>query len=104
MAEYSFVFDIAARVLGKLGSLALHEISLAYGLRNELQKIQQTASDIKAVLLDAEEQQVKNHQVSVWLGKLKDVLYDVDDVLDEFECEALRQQVVSRGSIIRKGR
>ncbi|KAF2307991.1 hypothetical protein GH714_034136 [Hevea brasiliensis] len=41
---------------------------------------------IKAVLLDAEEKQVTNNDVRVWLIKLKDVLYDAEDVLDEFEC------------------
>uniref|UniRef100_A0A5B6YHC2 Putative disease resistance protein RGA3 n=1 Tax=Davidia involucrata TaxID=16924 RepID=A0A5B6YHC2_DAVIN len=103
MAE-SFAFSIAEKVLGKLGSLALQEIYLAYGFKNELEKIEETLTDIKAVLLDAEEQQEKDHRLSVWLGKLKDVFYDADDVIDEFECEALRQQVVNRGSIIRKVR
>ncbi|KAA8517961.1 hypothetical protein F0562_015435 [Nyssa sinensis] len=103
MAE-SFLFDIATKLLGKVGSIALQETLLAYGMKNEFEKIQQTALDIKAVLLDAEEQQEKNHQVSAWLQKLKDVFYDVDDLLDEVECEALRQQVVNRGSIIRKVR
>uniref|UniRef100_A0A5B6YHB8 Putative disease resistance protein RGA3 n=2 Tax=Davidia involucrata TaxID=16924 RepID=A0A5B6YHB8_DAVIN len=103
MAEL-FVFNIAQRVLGKLESPAFQEIRLAYGIKREVEKIEETLSDIKAVLLDAEEQQEKNHQLSLWLGKLKDVFYDVDDVLDQFESEALRQQVVNRGSIIRKVR
>uniref|UniRef100_A0A2N9EU67 NB-ARC domain-containing protein n=1 Tax=Fagus sylvatica TaxID=28930 RepID=A0A2N9EU67_FAGSY len=51
-------------------------------------------STIQAVLLDAEEKQVKNRGLTVWLEQLKDVFYDVVDVLDEFECEALRRQVV----------
>ncbi|XP_065630507.1 putative disease resistance protein RGA3 [Quercus suber] len=51
-------------------------------------------SIIQAVLLDAEEKQVKNRGLTVWLGQLKDVFHDAADVLDEFECEALRRQVV----------
>lgn len=36
------------------------------------------------------------------MGKLKDVCYDADDVLDEFEYEALRWQEVNHGGIKRK--
>ncbi|KAF2308002.1 hypothetical protein GH714_034217 [Hevea brasiliensis] len=49
---------------------------------------------VKAVLLDAEEKQVSNNDVRVWLIKLKDVLYDAEDVLDEFECETQRKQLL----------
>ncbi|KAF2308000.1 hypothetical protein GH714_034191 [Hevea brasiliensis] len=49
---------------------------------------------VKAVLLDAEEKQVSNNDVRLWLIKLKDVLYDAEDVLDEFECETQRKQLL----------
>jgi ABC-type glutathione transport system ATPase component len=52
-------------------------------------------SEIKAVVLDAEEQQsTNNHQVQLWLEKLKDALYDADDLLDDFNTQELRQQQV----------
>ena len=62
-------------------------------------------SIVKAVLLDAEEQQGHNQEQTVWLGKLKNIFYDAEDVLDEFKCEALRRQVVKTyGSSTRKVR
>ncbi|KAF6164877.1 hypothetical protein GIB67_017080 [Kingdonia uniflora] len=36
------------------------------------------------VLVDAEKQQIKNESVKHWIGELKDVAYDIDDVLDEW--------------------
>ena len=55
------------------------------------------------MLLDVEDQQVHNQEPTVWLGQLKEVFYDAQDVLDEFECEALRRQVVEiQGSTTRK--
>ena len=55
------------------------------------------------MLLDVEDQQFHNHELTDWLGQLKEVLYDAQDVLDEFECEALRRQVVEmQGSTTRK--
>ena len=62
-------------------------------------------STLKAVLLDAEKKQEENEQVKVWLRRLKDVFLDAWDVLDEFECELLRRDVVkNHGSVGRKVR
>ncbi|XP_019082059.2 disease resistance protein RPP13 isoform X2 [Vitis vinifera] len=99
MAE-SFAFAIAEGVLGKLGSALIQEVGLAWGVKTELEELKDTLSTIHALLLDAEEKQATNRQISDWLGKLKLVLYDAEDVLDEFDYEALRQQVVASGSSI----
>nr|CAN65111.1 hypothetical protein VITISV_030255 [Vitis vinifera] len=98
MAE-SFLFSIADNVLGKIGSVTLQEIGLAWGVKTELQKLEATLTAIKSVLLDAEEKQWKDRQLRDWLGKLKHVCYDVEDVLDEFRYQALQRQVVSHGSL-----
>ncbi|KAM3683780.1 hypothetical protein ACJW31_12G174600 [Castanea mollissima] len=99
----TFVFNIAQKVLEKLGSLAFQEARLIWGAESDLGRFEKTLSTVKAVLLDAEEQQVHNQELTVWLGQLKEVFYDAQDVLDEFECEALRRQVVEmQGSTIRK--
>uniref|UniRef100_A0A7N2M2V1 Disease resistance protein RGA3 n=1 Tax=Quercus lobata TaxID=97700 RepID=A0A7N2M2V1_QUELO len=87
-------YSIAASVIDKIGSLAYQEICSAWVISSDLKKLELTMSTIQAVLLDAEEKQVKNRGLSVWLGQLKDVFHDAMDVLDEFECEALRRQVV----------
>ena len=96
----SFAFAIAGGVLGKLGSALIQEVGLAWGVKTELEELNDTLSTIHALLLDAEEKQATNLQISDWLGKLKLVLYDAEDVLDEFDYEALRQQVVASGSSI----
>ena len=88
------VYSVAANVIDKIGTLAYQEICSAGGISEDMKKLELTMSTIQAVLLDAEEKQVKNPGLSVWLGKLKDVFHDATDVLDEFKCEALRKQVV----------
>ncbi|PON89782.1 NB-ARC domain, LRR domain containing protein [Trema orientale] len=60
---------------------------------DDLKKLQQTVSTIKAVLLDAEEKQAHSREISTWLEDLKDVLLDAEDLLNEFECEALKKKV-----------
>ena len=99
------VSSVAEKVTEKLGSIAYQEIYLALGVESDLKNLELTMSAIQAKLLDAEERQAKERGLSLWLGELKDVLYDAVDVLDEFECEALRKQVVKTyGSIGKKVR
>lgn len=87
----SFAFGIADRVVGKLASLAVQEVNLAWGVRSQVEELKDTMSTIRAVLLDAEKKQAKDHRLSIWLGKLKDVFYEAEDVVDEVEFEVLRQ-------------
>ncbi|KAH6819357.1 hypothetical protein C2S51_002960 [Perilla frutescens var. frutescens] len=82
MAE-TFLFNITESALSKLSSLAAEQISPAWNVKSEIRKLQNTLSTIKAVILDAEEQQSKNHEVRDWLEKLKVAVTDIDDLLDD---------------------
>ncbi|KAA8517257.1 hypothetical protein F0562_017491 [Nyssa sinensis] len=101
MAE-TFLFSIIGTVLGKLSYLPFQEIGLAWGVKSDLKKLENTLSTIRAVLLDAEKQQEKNHEVRDWLQKLEDVLYDIDDVLDDFSSEVLRWKLEVHGSLLKQ--
>ncbi|CAN4107214.1 unnamed protein product [Withania somnifera] len=94
MAAASFLFNIANSILGKLGSRALQEFYLIWGVKNELNKLKKTLLTISVVLLDAEDQQSKNHELTNWLEELKDVLYDADDFLDEIQTHVQQSQRV----------
>ncbi|KAM5577447.1 hypothetical protein ABKV19_008007 [Rosa sericea] len=88
-----FVYGIAENVLDRLASHVSQEISLAWGAQLELTKLNNTLSTIKLVLEDAEKKQVRNSLITRWLGNLKDVCHDIDDVLDELEFQKLRLKV-----------
>ncbi|XP_027367419.1 disease resistance protein RGA2-like [Abrus precatorius] len=104
MAE-SVLFSVAESLIGKLASLAVKEATLAMGVYDDLQKMKDTISFINAVLLDAEQKQHQNNQLRVWLTQIKHVLSDTEDIIDDFECEALRKHVVkTHGSMSRKVR
>ncbi|KAG6677802.1 hypothetical protein I3842_14G045200 [Carya illinoinensis] len=93
MAEGT-LFDIAARIMGSLESLARKEIGLFWGATaDELEKLKKTVSTIQAVLLDAEVQGAVKHEVKDWLEKLKDVFYDADDLLDGFSTDYLLREM-----------
>ena len=71
-------------------------------IKKELKGIKNNLSKIQAVLQDAAEQQSHNHQVSDWLEKLKDAVYDADDLLSRFSTEALQQKVTSENKMAKQ--
>ncbi|XP_058079891.1 putative disease resistance protein RGA3 [Magnolia sinica] len=80
--------SIVMEKLGKpLVSMAMKklekEVRLIVGAKVELTKLSSTFKSIQAVLNDAERKQITDKSVRDWLEKLKDVAYDMDDVLDE---------------------
>ncbi|TYH47268.1 hypothetical protein ES332_D11G399400v1 [Gossypium tomentosum] len=92
MAE-AIAFDIAAELIIKLSSPALFQVGLWWNLKHDIHGLRRTVCQIKAVLLDAEKKSVTGNLVKVWLEDLKDVLYDADDLLDDFSTEALRKDL-----------
>ncbi|XP_056169124.1 putative disease resistance protein RGA3 [Syzygium oleosum] len=92
MAE-AVLFNLATDILKLAGSITFSEIQLVRGARDELDSLKETIETIRAVLLDAEKQQWHNNQVKLWLARLRDVLYDVQDLLDDVAAEDLRRKV-----------
>ncbi|RHN78360.1 putative P-loop containing nucleoside triphosphate hydrolase, leucine-rich repeat domain, L [Medicago truncatula] len=58
-----------------------------------LEKLKLTLLSLQAVLNDAEEKQITNPAVKQWLGNLRDVVFEADDLLDKINTEALRSKV-----------
>ncbi|QCE05245.1 disease resistance protein RPM1 [Vigna unguiculata] len=94
MAE-SLLFSFAESLIGKLASGAVHEASLALGVHADLQQMEESMSLIRAFLLDAEQKKPLNNSLSEWLRQIKQVFSDAEDIVDDFECEALRKHVVN---------
>ncbi|XVF18431.1 hypothetical protein REPUB_Repub11eG0021000 [Reevesia pubescens] len=65
-------------------------------VRKQLEEWSKMLPFIQAVLNDAEEKQMKNQSVKIWLADLQDLAYDMDDILDEFSTHALRREQQGR--------
>jgi hypothetical protein len=89
MAELAF--GIIGNIFQKLGSVVYQELSLAWGIKSDLRRLERTMSIIKEVLLDAEKKQATDPLLRLWLEQLNDVLHDTEDVFDEIEYKALRK-------------
>uniref|UniRef100_A0A2N9ITQ7 Rx N-terminal domain-containing protein n=1 Tax=Fagus sylvatica TaxID=28930 RepID=A0A2N9ITQ7_FAGSY len=101
MAE-GLLFGVAQTMIENLGSQIFKEIGSLWGVEDEFENIKNTVSTTRAVLLDAAEQQGHNHQLKDWLEKLKDAVYDADDLLGEFSTEAMLRSTVSGNKIAKE--
>ncbi|XP_048442127.1 disease resistance protein RGA2-like [Pyrus x bretschneideri] len=93
MAE-GVLFNIAERIVVRLGSRAFQQIGSIWGVQDELNKLKETVAGFQAVLLDAEQKQANNNEVKLWLQSVEDAVYEANDVLDEFNTQVQRRQVM----------
>ncbi|XP_029116204.1 putative disease resistance protein RGA4 isoform X2 [Elaeis guineensis] len=71
-------------------------------IMKDLKKLERTLTRIQAVLHDAEEREICEKAINLWLKELKEVAYEAEDVLDEYRYEELRAQVEGRAFRKRK--
>ncbi|ONI35600.1 hypothetical protein PRUPE_1G545000 [Prunus persica] len=69
------------------------ELKHVLNVKEDVEKFTATLQVIQAVLEDAEQRQVTEASVKIWLDKLKDISYQMVDVLDEWNTDILKQQV-----------
>ncbi|KAK7321309.1 hypothetical protein VNO77_31822 [Canavalia gladiata] len=70
-------------VYENLFSLIQNEFATISGIKKKAERLSSTLDLIKAVLEDAEEKQITNRSIKVWLQQVKDAVYVLDDILDE---------------------
>ncbi|XP_050285946.1 putative disease resistance protein RGA3 isoform X2 [Quercus robur] len=72
---------------------AEQEIRLVVGVKKEVEKLERKLKTIHAVLEDAEKRQLTDTAVKVWLQELKDVSYEMDNVLDEWNTAMIKSEI-----------
>ncbi|KAK7319315.1 hypothetical protein RJT34_04034 [Clitoria ternatea] len=90
----AIVSGLLITMLDKLASRAFQNVSMARGLHAEVTSLKNSLTIISAFIVDAENKQTQNQAILEWLQQLKDAFFDARDILDDIECEALRNQFV----------
>ncbi|GLU11254.1 hypothetical protein SLE2022_280120 [Rubroshorea leprosula] len=63
---------------------ALEEVRLLKGVKKDLRKLNCNLKSIKALLEDAEQKQISDKAVQLWLDRLQEASLDMEDALDEW--------------------
>ena len=65
------------------------EVRLVVGVKDEVNRLTKNFQAIQAVLADAGQKQLKDASIRLWLADLKEISYEIDDVLDEWRSAML---------------
>ncbi|KAI6678076.1 hypothetical protein NL676_038872 [Syzygium grande] len=106
----ALLFSIATGVMESIGSqiakpggaYASQMIQLFCCGEGELHSLEETVKTIQAVLMDAEKKQWQDKQVKHWVRRLKDVLYDAQDLFDDISTEDLRRQAMAGNEMMKE--
>ena len=89
--------SLVSSLLEQIASIAVQEaeqeIRLVIGVDEEVRKLEDNLRTIQAVLDDAEKRQLKEEAVKLWLKRLKDVSYEMDNVLDEWNTAMIKSEI-----------
>ncbi|GKU96977.1 hypothetical protein SLEP1_g10158 [Rubroshorea leprosula] len=83
MAE-AIVSSILEQITTIICQGVLEEGRLLIGIKGDLRNLRNTLTSIRALLEDAEEKQISNGPVQLWLDRLKEESFDMEDALDEW--------------------
>ncbi|THG12620.1 hypothetical protein TEA_005469 [Camellia sinensis var. sinensis] len=94
--EGIFVSGFVNLLFGKMTSFASSKLPTFEGIDTQLTNWTNMLSQIEAFLIDAEEKQLTDRAVNLWLDDLEDLAYDLDDLVDEFATEALQHKLKAK--------
>ena len=85
-AAFQVLFD-------KLASSDFLTFARQEHIHSQLKKWETQLFNIREVLNDAEDKQITSSSVKLWLADLRNLAYDMEDILDEFNTEMLRRKL-----------
>ncbi|KAK3118844.1 hypothetical protein QOZ80_9BG0709200 [Eleusine coracana subsp. coracana] len=68
--------------VNKLQNIVTEESILILGVKDDLKGLQSIMRQIQCFVNDAEQRRIEESAVNNWLGDLKDVMYEADDIID----------------------
>jgi len=101
MAE-SLVLAVVRGVVGKAADALVQGVTRMWGIDDDRLKLERHLAYVQSLLADAEAKSETNHAVRTWMKALEAAAYQAGDVLDDFQYEALRREVMSGRSLASK--
>ncbi|CAO2200491.1 unnamed protein product [Urochloa humidicola] len=91
MAE-SLLLPVVRGVVGKAADALVQSVTRMWGVDEDRRKLERHLVYVQSLLADAEAKSETNPAVRMWMKELKATAYQADDVLDDFQYEALRRE------------
>ena len=87
MAELGgMIASAILKVVGQqIGSVIEGQITLQKNFTEDMKKMKKTLDSVEALLKDAEKRSIRDESVRLWLKQLKDAMYAISDMIDDFE-------------------
>ncbi|KAF9665686.1 hypothetical protein SADUNF_Sadunf16G0149200 [Salix dunnii] len=82
-------------IINQLTSLELLKFARREKIYSDIKKLETNLRMILAVLDDAEEKQMESHAVKLWLEQIRDLVYDIDDLVDGVFIELQKERRAS---------
>jgi hypothetical protein len=82
----------AKDVVKSLGNLAINEVSKVLCVRNEINKLKGRLEFITTIIMDAEQTVVQQAATRNWLKRLREIIYEAENIIDRCRIEADRHQ------------
>ncbi|KAG8087786.1 hypothetical protein GUJ93_ZPchr0010g8691 [Zizania palustris] len=101
MAE-SLLLPVVRGVAGKAADALVQSVTRMCGVDGDRRKLERQLLAVQCKMMDAEEKSETNPAVKKWMKDLKAVAYEADNVLDDFQYEALRREAQIGDSATRK--
>ncbi|CAL4988566.1 unnamed protein product [Urochloa decumbens] len=83
--EAMLASSVLSVVSQQIGATIRGQIRLQWDFSKDLNKMKMALESVEAVLRDAERRSIQDAAVRLWLKRLKDAMYAISDMLDEFE-------------------
>ncbi|KAK1317538.1 Disease resistance protein RGA2 [Acorus calamus] len=92
----SFIME---EMMKKLTELVEQELVMLCGVKDEFKKLKKKLGDIQAVLVEAEMRQYQQNHVRRWLNEMRDVMYDIDDVVNDYTSFNIHRSTTSSSDL-----
>ncbi|KAM3206276.1 hypothetical protein ACQJBY_061761 [Aegilops geniculata] len=97
MAEL-LLLPLVRTLAGKAADTLVETVTRMCGLDDDRRTLERHLLAVECKLANAEERSETNNYVKSWMKELKSVAYEADNVLDDFQYEALRRKCKVGGS------
>ncbi|KAF2307785.1 hypothetical protein GH714_031715 [Hevea brasiliensis] len=75
---------VVSFVVQKLGDLLIEEVASFYDVQGQVESIERELTRMQCFLKDADVKQKGDERIKNWVGDIRDVAFDVEDIIDTF--------------------